>query len=116
MPLHSLQHILIMNQWNMSPARPADPQTPNSTRERTDCTSSPATPVVPDDLSQQSRPVSLPKSAREEDSRVRELVDDWTWHYDLSMRGSVLSIALGIWTCFACGGPENENNYIDLEL
>ena len=77
-PLRSLQHILIMNQWNTSPARPADPQTPNSTRERTDCTSSPATPAVPDDPSQPSRPVSLLKLAREEGSRVRGLVDGWT--------------------------------------
>ena len=89
----------------MSPARPADPQTPNSTKEKTDCISLPAIPAVPDDPLQQSRPVSLPKSAREEDSRVRGLVDDWTWHYDSSVRGSVLSIALGIWTCFAFEGP-----------
>lgn len=59
------------NQWNMSPARPADRLTPNSTRVKTDCTSSLATPAAPDEVLLQSRPVSLPKSAREEDSKVR---------------------------------------------
>jgi hypothetical protein len=99
--------MLIKNKWNMLPARLADHQTPNLTRERTDCTLSPATPVVPDDPSPQSKPVSLPKSAREEDSRVRGLGDGWTWHYESSQmgNGSILSNALGIWTCFCIGGP-----------
>jgi hypothetical protein len=81
-------------QWNMSPAKPADLQTPNSTREKTDCTSSPATPVVLDDPSRQSRLVSLPKSAREEDSRVRAMAGCWTWHYEVSQgSGRIFSIA-----------------------
>lgn len=58
----------------MSPAKHADPQIPNSTREKTDCISSPAIPVDPDDLLLLSRPVSLLKSERDVDNRVRELV------------------------------------------
>jgi len=63
--------MLIKYQWNMSPAKPADPQIPNSTRERTDCTLSLATPAVPDEVLLPSRPVSLPKSERDGDSKVR---------------------------------------------
>lgn len=66
----------------MSPARLAVLQTPNSTRERTDCTSSPATPAVHDEVSLPSRPVSLPKSAKDADSKARkallpEALDYW---------------------------------------
>jgi len=55
----------------MSPARLAVLQIPNSTREKTDCTSSPATPAVRDEVLLPSRPVSLPKLARDADSKVR---------------------------------------------
>jgi len=57
----------------MSPAKPADPQIPNSIRERTDCTSSLATHADPDEVSLLSRPVSLHKSARDADNKVRGL-------------------------------------------
>lgn len=52
-------------QSNMSPARPAAAPTPSSTRERTVCTSSPATPADPVVPSPPSRPVSVAKSAAE---------------------------------------------------
>jgi hypothetical protein len=55
----------------MSPARLAVLQIPNSTREKTDYTSSPATPAARDEVLLLSRPVSLPKSARDADSKVR---------------------------------------------
>jgi hypothetical protein len=99
----------------MSPARPADPQIPNSIKERTDCTSSPATPVVPEDPSRRSRRVSLPRSAREEDSRVRRLLYGWPWHYESSQvgNGSIWSIALGHMDLF-CIWRSREKNYIEL--
>jgi hypothetical protein len=59
----------------MSPAKPADLQIRNSTRERTDCTSLLAIPAVLDEVSRPSRPVSLHKSERDADSKVREI--DW---------------------------------------
>lgn len=49
-------------QSSTSRARPASPPTPSSTRERTVCTSSPATTAVPDGPSPPSRLVSLPRS------------------------------------------------------
>lgn len=63
----SADHCIVLTtfQSNMSPARPAAALTPSSTRERTVCTSSPATPadlVVP---SPPSRLVSVAKSAAE---------------------------------------------------
>lgn len=67
----TLECILTAKQWNMSPAKPADPQILNSTRERTDCISSLATRADLDDLSLRSRQVSLLKSERDEDSKVR---------------------------------------------
>lgn len=98
----------------MSPAKPADLQTPNSTRERTDCTSSLATPAALDDPSQQSRPVSLPKLARDADNKVKKFaVLHWrigavlASHTDLSTTrwcGSILSIGLGSWARCAFGG------------
>lgn len=57
----------------MSPAKPVDHQTPSSTRERTAFISSPATLADPDVPLLPSRPVSLPKSEREEDNRVKQL-------------------------------------------
>ena len=60
-----------MNQWNMSLARPADRQTPSSTREKTVCTSSLATHADHDEVLLLSRLVSQLKLASEEDSRVR---------------------------------------------
>ena len=106
-----------MNQWNMLLARLAGPPIPNLIREKTDYTSSPATLVAPDDPSRQSRPVSLPRSAREEDSRVRGLVDGLTMHYESSQmgNGSILSTALGIWVCF-CIWRSCEQNNIELLL
>jgi len=70
-PLQSIEHLLTALQWNMSPAKPADLPIPSSTRERTDYTSSPATPADRVAQSRPSRPVSPRKSERERDSRVR---------------------------------------------
>lgn len=58
-------------QSNTSPARPAALLIPNSTRVKTDSTSSPATPVDLAVPSPPSRLVSPPRSAREEDSKVK---------------------------------------------
>ena len=69
--ISKMLHLLTVAQWNTSLARPAGPQTPSSTRGRTDCTSSLATPVAPVAVLLPSRPVSLPRSARDGDSRVR---------------------------------------------
>ena len=100
----------------MSPAKPADLQTPNSTKERTDCTSSLATPAALDDPSQQSRPVSLPKSARDVDNKVKYLASyigglgpSWRVARIFPRRGgvevrSILSIGLGSWARSAFGG------------
>lgn len=60
-------------QSNTSHARPAAHQIPNLARERTDCLSSLAIHVVQDVQSLLSRLVSLHKSARERDSRVKLL-------------------------------------------
>jgi hypothetical protein len=57
----------------MSPAKPADLQIRNSTRERTDYTSLLAIPAVLDEVSRPSRPVFLHRSERDADSRVREI-------------------------------------------
>lgn len=70
-PTYYLEHLLTISQWNMSLARLADRQTLSSTRERTDCTSSPVTLVVLDDLLLLSRLVSPHRSERDADSRVR---------------------------------------------
>ena len=64
------------SQWNMSPAKPADLQIPSSTRERTDCTSSLATPADLDEVSLLSRLVSLHRSERDADSKVKKI--GWT--------------------------------------
>jgi hypothetical protein len=55
----------------MSPAKPADLQILNSTRERTDCISLLATLAVPDEVLLLLRLVSLPKLESVADSRVR---------------------------------------------
>ena len=55
----------------MLPARPVDRQILSSTKERTDCISLLATPVVLDDPLPLSRPVSLHKSERDADSKDR---------------------------------------------
>jgi hypothetical protein len=55
----------------MSHARPADLQIPNLIRAKTDCTLSHATLAVLDEVLLLSRQVSLPKSARDGDSRVK---------------------------------------------
>ena len=62
----------------MSPARPAAAPIPSSTRERTDCTSSPATAAVPDVPSLPSRPVSPHRSAREREWSNRPLASKTT--------------------------------------
>lgn len=59
----------------MSLAKPADPQTPNSTRERTDCISSPATHADLVVVLLLSRLVSLLKSERDADNKVKVLND-----------------------------------------
>jgi hypothetical protein len=91
-----------MYQWNMLPARLAVLQTPNSTREKTDCTSSPATPAVRDEVLPPSRPVSLPKSARDADSRARKVLlgvlDYWVYertNLSVESSGRILSISFG---------------------
>ncbi len=71
--------ILTVKEWNMSPVKPADRQIPSSTRERTDCTSSPAIHVGLDDQSLPSRPVSQPKSARDVGNKVKGLVGLVVW-------------------------------------
>lgn len=57
--------------WNMSPAKPADLQTRNSTKERIVYTSSPATSADLDAVLLLSRQVSLHKLASVADSRVK---------------------------------------------
>jgi translation initiation factor 2 beta subunit (eIF-2beta)/eIF-5 len=66
-----LEYILTYCQWNMSPAKPVDPLIPNSTKEKTDYTSSPATHADPDEVSLPSRLVSLPKLASVADNKVK---------------------------------------------
>jgi hypothetical protein len=56
----------------MSPAKPADLQIRNSTRERTGCTSLLAIPAVLDEVLLLSRPVSRHRSERDAGSKVRE--------------------------------------------
>lgn len=55
-------------------ARPAARRIPSSTRVRTVSTSSPATRAVPDVQSPPSRPVSRPKSASAEDSKLKRAI------------------------------------------
>lgn len=62
----------------MLPARLADPQIQNSTRERTGCISSLATHAGPDAVLLPSRLVSLPKLVRDVDNRVRGGISSWT--------------------------------------
>jgi hypothetical protein len=57
----------------MSPAKPADLQIRNSIREKIGCTSLPAIPAVLDEVLLLSRLVSLHKSERDADSKVREI-------------------------------------------
>jgi hypothetical protein len=59
----------------MSLAKPADPQTPNSTRERTDCISSLVTHAALVVVSLLSRLVSLLKSERDADNKAKKLID-----------------------------------------
>lgn len=61
------------SQSNTSLVRRANHPIPSSTRERTVCTLSPATIVAPDEVSPPSRPVSLPRSARERRCRVKPI-------------------------------------------
>lgn len=58
------EKLTVQLQLNMSPARPADRLTPSSTRERTGCTSSRATPVDQGARLLRSRLVSRHRSAR----------------------------------------------------
>lgn len=60
-----------MPQSNTSLAKPAARRIPSSTRVRTVFTSSPATRADPDVPSRPSRPVSLPRSASAEDSKLK---------------------------------------------
>ena len=96
--------LLTVTQWNMLPARPADLQTLNSTRERTDCISLPATPVVLDAVLLPLRLVSLHRSARGADSKVKRtdkvlVLDHKTAHITGCSRvcGSIPSHRL--WAC-----------------
>lgn len=63
--------LLTLFQSNTSPARPANPPIPSSTRVKTVSTSSHATTVVPDVVSLLSRLVSPPRSASEERCRAK---------------------------------------------
>jgi len=96
----------------MLPARPADPQIPNSTRERTDCTSLLATLVVLVVVSPPSRLVSLHKSAKDADNRVRKSLLDssYLWRYEtlIGWLKSIMCLAQG----FLCIRGFCEN-YID---
>lgn len=74
--------ILTSCQSNMSPARLANPPTPSSAKVKTVSTSSPATTAVRDVPSLPSRPVSLPKSARERRCRVNFR------HHDITVKMS----------------------------
>lgn len=79
----------------MSPAKPADPQILSSTRERIDCISSLAIHADLDDQLQPLRPVSLHKSERDADSKVR----GWLrWHL-----GVLVFRILG-WECISSVG------------
>lgn len=71
----------------MSLARRADPQILSSTRERTDCISSLAIHVDLEDLSQPSRLVSLHKSERDADSKVKGLIARTSWGSGVSNLG-----------------------------
>ena len=66
--------LLTSSQWNTSPARPADPQILNLTRERTDCTSLLAIRVALVAVLPQLRPVSLHRLARDADNKVRSFL------------------------------------------
>lgn len=77
----------------MSLARLADPQIRSSTRGRTDCTLLPATPVVLDEVSLLSRPVSLPKLVRDGDSRVKW----WSSHWVGNIASSLWRSRVGDW-------------------
>jgi len=92
----------------MSPVRRADPQIRSSTRERTVCTSSLATLADPDEVLLPSRPVSLPRSERDADSKVR----DWSWHNESSQGGFRGIFSIDRWdTLFAFG--DLQKKYID---
>lgn len=70
-PLEYLNTVADSLQSNMLPAKPAAAPTRNSTRVRTACTSSPATPAVPVGRSPPSRLVSVDRSAAERDKAKR---------------------------------------------
>jgi hypothetical protein len=73
----------------MLPARHADLQIPSLTRERTVSTLLPATPADPDDPLLRSRPVSLPRSARERDNKVKcFMIDDGS--HGMLLRAAVI--------------------------
>ena len=82
-PIFCISVILQKKDWkaNIVPkqsstllARPAARRTPSLTRVRTVSTSSPATRAVPDVQSPPSRPVSRPKSASAEDSKLKRAI------------------------------------------
>jgi hypothetical protein len=99
-------------------ARRADLQTPNSTRERTDCTSLPATPVALVAVLLPSRLVSLPRSARGGDNKVRGWIGSGhgitKCSHNNMLQGTEASRA-SAWLSFlvsACG-RSCRDNYID---
>jgi hypothetical protein len=82
----------------MSPAKPAGPQIRNSTRGRTGYTSSPAIPVAPDEVSLLSRLVSLLKSVRDVDSRVKRWIGCGSWSHRSRLSAKMEGISgHGIW-------------------
>jgi len=90
------------DQWNMSPAKPADPQILSSTRERTDCTLSLATRVVLDAVLQLSRLVSLHRLAKDADSRAKDMVVWLHWGpgvSELSLEGNGCILSSGLCSC-----------------
>ena len=89
---------------NTSRARRAARPTRTLPRERTVCTSSPATAAVRDDPCRPSRLVSRPRSASEGDSRVRWTADFFWALWGACLSGSIRVLSLGMHghACFGC--------------
>lgn len=107
--------ILTIIQWNMLHAKPADRPIPSSTRERTDCTSLPATLAALDEVLRPLRLVSLPRLARDGDNRVKGWIDCRSWRHKSSHEGygNTLRIAFGLCSFFICIWRPCKNNYIE---
>jgi hypothetical protein len=86
----------------MLPAKLVDPPIPNSTKEKTDCSSSPATLAVPDVQSLLSKLVSPLKSGKEEDNRVKGLMLRYHALFNMSPSGAFTN-SCGLQICFGWG-------------